>query len=283
MAAFYNQATLSYNGGTVYSNIASGELLDVLAINKNAVTGEYAQGGDVTYVVNLINSGGTAITGLTLTDDLGAYEYGGQTLLPLQYTEGSVNYFVNGVLQAPPAVAAVDPLTVNGISVPAGGNAAIVYSASVTEYASPEEGGSIVNTVTAGGGGIADITASATANASASPQLEMLKAVSPAVVADNGSLTYTFTIRNYGAAEAGADESIVLNDTFDPLLSGIVVTYNGAAWTAGTDYAYDPATGVFTTTAGGITVPAATFTQDADTGAWTVTPGAAVVTVTGTV
>ena len=283
MAAFYNQATLSYSGGTVYSNIASGELLDVLAINKNAVTGEYTQGGVVTYVVNLINSGGAAITGLTLTDDLGAYEYGGQTLLPLQYIEGSLNYFVNGVLQAQPKAAAENPLTVDGISVPAGGNAAVVYSANVTGYASPAQGGSIVNTVTASGGGIADITASATVYAAGTPLLEMLKAISPAVVADNERLTYTFTVQNYGPAEAGADENIVLNDTFDPLLTELAVTCNGEPWTEDTNYSYDPATGVFTTTAGGITVPAASFTQDPDTGAWTVTPGTATVTVTGTV
>ncbi len=283
MAAFYNQATLSYSGGTVYSNIASGEILEVITVAKTAVQDEYAQGGDVTYVINLVNSGASALTGLTLTDDLGAYTFGTMTLVPLAYVSGSVNYFVNGALQPAPQVTAGETLVISGISVPAGGNAAVVYTAHVTEYASPEQGGSVTNTVTVSGGGITEATASATVNASAAPSLEMLKSVSPAVVTDNGVLSYTFTVQNFGAAEAGADDSIVLNDTFDPILTGLTVTYNGAAWTVGDNYTYNAETGLFSTVAGGITVPAATYVQDETTGAWNVTPGEAVLVVSGTV
>ena len=41
MAIFSNQATLVYNGNTVESNIAYGEILDVLAVSKTAVEGSY--------------------------------------------------------------------------------------------------------------------------------------------------------------------------------------------------------------------------------------------------
>lgn len=42
MAAFTNQATLSYNGTAIRSNTVTGELLEVLGITKTAVPGVYA-------------------------------------------------------------------------------------------------------------------------------------------------------------------------------------------------------------------------------------------------
>lgn len=67
-----------------------------------------------------------------------------------------------------------------------------------------------------------------------------------------------------------------------PFFRIFLVSYNGTAWTAGTDYTYDAATGQFATVAGNVTVPAATYTQDPTTGVWTTTPGASTLTVTGT-
>ena len=60
MAIFSNQATLTYNGNTTNSNIAYGEILDVLSATKTAVEGSYAPGELVTYVVTLRNTGNTA-------------------------------------------------------------------------------------------------------------------------------------------------------------------------------------------------------------------------------
>ena len=110
---------------------------------------------------------------------------------------------------------------------------------------------------------------------------EMQKSVSPASVKANGNVTYTITIYNYGPAEAGAAENIVVNDTFDPLLTDILVTFDGTPWTSPANYAYNESTGVFSTVAGAVTVPAATFAQDPVSGAWSATPGSAVLTVTG--
>lgn len=72
MASFTNMATLSYNGSQINSNVVTGELLDALTVTKTAVSGSYQPGDTVTYVVTLTNTG-TALTGLTLTDDLGGY------------------------------------------------------------------------------------------------------------------------------------------------------------------------------------------------------------------
>ncbi len=283
MARFTNYATLSYNGVTTDSNTVTGELVEILTVSKTAVSGGYSSGGTVTYAVSLVNSGSVALNGLTLTDDLGGYTFGGATVYPLNYLDGTVRYYVNGVLQTAPAVTAGPPLTLSGITVPAGGNAVIVYEASVTGYAQPGTGGSITNTATVTGSGISSAqSATATVGSVTEAELRINKAISPAAVAENGTLTYTFTLENTGGEAASATDNAVLTDTFSPRLNGLTVTFNGTAWTAGTDYTYDAATGVFTTAAGKITVPAATFTQGTN-GIWTVTPGTAVLTVTGTV
>ncbi len=284
MPAFQNQARLSYNGISVASNTVTGEIVDVLSATKTAVPKTYAEGGEVTYVINLVNSGTTALTDITVTDNLGAYTFGEGTVLPLKYATGSATYFIGGVLQAAPAVTSGSNLVFTGIAVPAGGNSTIVYKADVTEYAPLESGGTIVNTAVISGGGInTPITVTETVTASGDPALSISKAVTPTTVTENGTLTYTFVIENTGNAEADASANIAISDTFAPILNPITVRLDGTTLTADTDYTYDTATGVFATTPGRITVPAATFTQDTTTGEWTVTPGTSELVVSGTV
>ena len=139
MATFYNQATLSYNGNTTTSNITTGELVEILSATKTAVTDTYQSEGRITYVVSIVNTDTEDFTGLTVTDNLGAYTYNAQTLTPLDYVEGSVKYFTNGVLQAAPVLTATSPLTITGITVPAGGNTTIVYETDVNDFARSEE------------------------------------------------------------------------------------------------------------------------------------------------
>lgn len=284
MPGFTNQATLSYRGNVTISNIVSGELVAVLSVTKTALTETYGADDIVTYAVNLVNSGTTAYSGLTLTDDLGGYTYDTSTLVPLTYVSGSLRYFINGSLQATPTPTAVSPLTLSGISVPAGGNALLVYEARVNSFAPLATEGSITNTVTVTGGGLtSSVQADNTVTARDDAYLTINKAISPATVAENGTLTYTFTIQNYGNTEAVATDDVVVTDTFTPILSPITVTYEGSVWTEGTQYTYDATTGVFATVAGQITVPAATYTRDTTTGAVIVTPGVRVLTVSGTV
>lgn len=281
MATFTNYATLSYTGGTTDSNTVTGELLETLTAAKTAVTDTYSQRDTVTYVISLVNSGTTALTALTVTDDLGGYSFGDTTVYPLSYVDGSLRYYVNGALQPAPTVTARPPLTVTGVSIPAGGNALLIYEALVTNYAPLGTEASITNTASVTGGGIS-LTAAETIAMEPRAELSISKALCPAAVAENGQLTYTFVIENTGSVAATADDQAVLTDTFDPILDPIAVTFNGAAWTAGTQYTYDAATGVLATVAGQITVPAATYTQNAD-GTWTTVPGTATLVVTGTV
>lgn len=275
---FTNSARLSYNDTVVVSNTVVGEIADVLSVTKTALQDTYTTGEQVTYVVSLLNSGTAGLTGLTLTDDLGA---GSGTTVPLSVSTDTVRYFVNGVLQATPTVTGGDTLTVSGITVPAGGNATVVYEVTVNEFASPEAGASVTNTVSVAGSGIAPVTASAMITVTEGPVLSITKSLSPVPVSENGTLTYTFLIQNTGNAATSESDNLILSDTFDPILSGITVTYNGAAMSA-SDYSYEESTGVFATNAGAISVPAATFTETAD-GAWITTPGTATLTVTGTI
>ena len=283
MAIFTNQATLSYNNTVITSNITTGELLEVLSVTKTALSDTYIGGDTAVYVVSLANSGPTALTGLTVTDDLGGYDFDGATVTPLDYVDGSLRYFVDGAVQPTPTVTAGPPLTVTGLSVPAGGNALLVYEARLNQFAPAGVGDTITNTVTVSGGGLANpVSDTATITASAEPYLTISKALCPATVTENGRLTYTFVIQNAGNTDAAATDNATITDTFDPILSGLTVTYNGAVWTEGVDYTYDETTGAFATIPGRITVPAATFTQTPG-GAWIVDPGTATLTVTGTV
>ena len=284
MAIFSNQATLTYNGSSTNSNIAYGEILDVLVATKTAVEGTYTPGQIVTYVVTLRNTGTAALTGLTVTDDLGGYLFNGTTVYPLTYEAGSVAMFTNGVPQIAPAVTAGPPLVISDITVPAGGDVVLVYQARANAYANPALGGIIVNTVTVTGDGLsAPITATETVVVAAEPMLTISKSITPAQVVDNDRVTYTFVIQNSGNQAVVATDNAAITDTFDPILTALAVTFDGAVWTQGVQYNYNEATGLFTTVPGQILVPAATYVQDPVTGAYTATPGIATLVVTGTI
>lgn len=283
MAIFTNQATLSYNNTVTTSNITTGELLEVLSVTKTALRSTYTAQDTAVYLVQLVNSGTLPFTGLTVSDDLGAYDYDGTTLTPLDYVDGTLRYFADGVLQPAPAVTAGPPLTVSGITVPAGGSALLVYEAQLNSFAPEGAGASITNTATVSGGGLsAPLTAEATITADSAPYLTISKSLSPLTVSENGQITYTFVIQNSGNTAAVATDNAAITDLFDPILSGLTVTFNGDVWTEGVNYTYDAATGAFATVPGQITVPAATFTQNAS-GVWVTDPGTAILRVTGTV
>ena len=284
MLTFTNQAALSYRNRVRYSNLTTGQIADALTVAKEALTGTYGPEEDVTYVVRLDNNGAAPLTDLSLTDDLGGYAFGETTVYPLSYKAGSLHYYVNGAAQPAPTVTPGAPLVVSGITVPAGGNALIVYEAAVTEYASPAEDGSITNTVSASGGGLtAPVTASATITAAAGPELAITKSLAPETVGADRQVTYTFTIENEGNAATSPEDEVTVTDTFDPALTNLVVTLDGSPLVQDGNYTYDESTGVFATVPGALSVPAAAYTQDPATGVYTAEPGETVLTVTGTI
>ena len=283
MAVFTNFATLSYKGGTRNSNTVTGEIMETVSVQKTAVSTGYGAGDTLSYAVSLVNSGPADVSGLTVTDDLGAYELDGTVLYPLSYVDGTARLLVNGALQPAPAVTAGPPLVFSGIAIPAGGSAVLAYEADVTGYAPLAPDSEITNTVTVTGGGVSvPLTARATVESLDSADLFISKALSPCVVPANGEITYSFELTNTGNTEAGAADEVVVSDNFDPILTNISVSFNGAAWTRAVQYSYDETTGAFATLPGQITVPAASYTRNAD-GTWTVEPGTATLTVSGTI
>ena len=151
MAVFTNFATLSYKGGTRNSNTVTGEIMETVSVQKTAVSTGYGAGDTLSYAVSLVNSGPADVSGLTVTDDLGAYELDGTVLYPLSYVDGTARLLVNGALQPAPAVTAGPPLVFSGIAIPAGGSAVLAYEADVTGYAPLAPDSEITNTVTVTG------------------------------------------------------------------------------------------------------------------------------------
>lgn len=283
MATFFNRATLTYGTNSITSNTVSGEILQTLTATKTASNENYALGDVITYAVALVNSGATNLTGLTLTDDLGEFAISDKlSVTPLDYVLGSLLYYVNGVLQPTPPIITASPLSFSGISIPAGGDAVIIYNAVPNEYAPLTAGSAITNTVTvSGNSALGDITAEETISVANAPLLSILKSLSPETVAENGTVTYTLLIENRGNAPVTSD--LVVSDVFDPVLENITVTYNGAVWSEGVNYTYDEATGIFASLPGAITLPAATYVTDPATGIVSVIPGSSVIRVTGTI
>lgn len=283
MAVFYNKATLSYNDKVTDSNIVTGEIVEVLSVTKTALSDSYSDSSRITYVVNIVNSGVTSFTGLTASDNLGEYSSEGGSLIPLDYVDGSLRAFVNGV-PASVAVTAGEYLTVTGINVPANGNVTLVYEVETNRFAPPESGSSIENTVTVSGEELANpITATAVIGVSDAPLLTISKCLCPSEVTENGQINYTFVIQNTGNTAADASDNAIVTDNFDPILKNISVTFNNTAWSSPANYGYNTATGAFATVPGMITVPAATYEQDPATGEWTVKPGISILTVSGSI
>lgn len=281
MPVFTNRATLTYTGGVINSNTVTGQISSVLTVAKTALGATYRAVGDtLAYTVTLTNGGTVPLTGLSVTDDLGAYPFGAETLVPLTLVEDSVVLLINGVAQPTPTVTE-NPFTVSGITVPAGGNAVLIYRARPNGYAPITVGGTVVNTASVLGACPTEQTATATVTVDSAPDLSIEKGLCPGNLTCTDSITYTFTVRNSGNRAAEATDSLVITDVFDPALADLTVTYNGTILTEGTDYTYDPATGEFATAIGVITVPAATVTQDPVTGLFVTVPGEAVLTVSG--
>ena len=288
MAVFQNQATITFGGVTRASNIATGEIVEAVGAVKTSLLPTYTPGGIVTYVIGIRNTGDTPLTGITVTDDLGSYDAGGGTVekitvVPLTYVEGSAAVFSDGTEQTGvTATVTGGSLVVTGISVPAGGSAVLVYETTANEYAPLGADAQITNNASVTGTGVTDtVTASATVTASDAADLGITKSVNPAVVTGNSRITYTFEVQNTGAATT-AEDGVVIQDTFNPVLSDLVVTLNGETLTDA-QYTYDPVTGVFATNDGVLTIPGAVYAQDPTTGVWTTEPGTAVLTVSGVI
>lgn len=278
---FSNVAQLRYAGNTVTSNVVTGNIPEALEGTKRASQRTYTVGEKITYVLTLRNTTVSAVENVTIQDNLGQATYAGQTLYPMDYEPGSVQVYVNNTLVPNPSVVAGPPLTISGFDIPADGTAMVVYNTILNNAAPLEAGGSITNVATVNGSTlVAPVELTDTIQVSNAPRLTVEKRLSPTVVPDNTQLTYTFVIRNYGNRPTQTADAVVFEDTFNPVLSNLAVTYENAPWAEGVNYTYTG--GVFQSLANQIQVPAATFSRAPD-GTVQVTPGEVTLTVRGTV
>lgn len=283
-----NRATVNYNYGTsaavAVSNVTSTVLNGVLSIEKTSLSDNYRIGQELTYIITVSNNGASLAEDITVVDDLGSYQVNGSYITPLTFI-GNAQLFINGVFDSILMPTAGENSIIFDIpSIPAGGNAQIIYQARVNEFANGEAGSEITNTACAdfdcGCPCNEPICDSYTVTANEFAELRIVKSVCPNPVVCGETLTYVIDIYNYGNIAA---TDVVITDTFDPALSDLAVRVDGVIIPE-TDYNYVGGVLTLPNAAGDeITVPAATFAQDPTTGVVTVTPGRIQVIVTGTV
>lgn len=286
MATFFNQATLSYNNTVKNSNTVSGELVEVLSMTKTGLNFLYNTGDTITYIISIVNSGNTAFTGPAVVDNLGTYAFGTDgTLTPLTFVDDSVRYIINGVPQEGYSASATgESVTFTGFTIPANGTVVIAYEVKVNNLAPVGGDGKVTNTATLTATGLSTpVTATYEIDENTAPNLSIIKSVSPVPVSENGQLTYSFTIQNSSPTGTATTDTVILSDTFDPILTGITVNVDGTDLTD-EQFSYDETTGEFSiNNATLLAVPAATYEQDAVTGEYVISPGTVTVTITGTV
>lgn len=283
-----NQASLNYqyNGqtGSAVSNIATAILTEALSVEKVSIEDVYRFGEALTYSVSVFNSSSSTLTNVVVTDNLGSYNVGGNTVTPLTYV-GDAILFVNGVFAGDitPTSVGENAVTFTLPTLAPNSRAQILYKAVVNSSAPLAEGGTITNVVSVFGAGtsVPPVTDSNTVTVDNYADVTITKNMTPSSVSDGEALTYTFVISNYGNTEA---TDIVLTDAFDPAPENIVVQVDGETLAA-SDYSY--VGGVLTLPAAGsaysLSLPAATITQDPATGEVSVVPSSLTVTVVGTI
>ena len=287
MPTIENFATVSYTSGgiaaTKVSNIAEISVESAVGFTKTSLGDTYGDGSVLTYILTITNSSGSAITGSTITDNLGTYVFGATELTPLEYVSPAV-LLING--QDVSAQLGVDSSLQGSLiftipTIPAGATANIIYKAQVNDYAPLAIDSTIINTSTfESNSECADTTASATVSVANAANISIIKQMCPNPVICGDTITYTIKIYNYGNTAA---ENVVLTDDFNPAPDNITVSRDGVLL-VGTDYTYSDGTlTVPSATGTAVRVPPATFTQDPVTGIVTITPSVVEYTITGTI
>ncbi len=280
-----NRAQLTFQYGTltgsVFSNVATTTLQGPLTIEKTSLGEQYNGQSDITYILSLSNTTCRPITDIVINDDLGSYTVAGTSNLvtPLDYI-GPAALYINGtfVNYLQPRIGQ-NSITFNVGNLGEDDNAIIIYKTRVNEYAPLVPASSITNTAVVTADGIAESSsASNTVNIGSYADVSIVKTMTPDPVQSGETLTYNFSLYNYGNTPA---TNVVLTDVLSPAPVITSVSVNGNALSP-SEYSYIGGTLTLPTGTNTLTIPAATFTQNAN-GVITTVPGLVTVTVVGTI
>lgn len=281
-----NQATLNYNSGgntlSTSSNTATVTMQGPLEVSKYSLENAYQIGDDITYNIFITNTSANTLTNLTVEDDLGTYAFSStMNTTPLTYV-GSAKVFINDVYSSTVTgvvSASGDSVTFTIDSLAPGSSLLLQYKARVNQYAPATIDTSQIDNIASvtANGFITPIIATNILPVASYANVVIEKSMSPDPVVDGSTLTYTFTIRNYGTIPA---TNVTLRDLFNPAPDITSVTVDGVTTT---DYSYT--VGLFLYPAASSTnnyiIPAATFTQNPTTGLVSVIPGTSTIIVQG--
>ncbi len=283
-----NRATVNYrygaNTGATVSNTTDVSVNNALEIQKTSLSQTYRNGQEITYIISLQNESSGNIT-ITVSDDLGTYTFNCDDYTPLTFT-GTARLFINGIYHS-----ALNPteddheLIFSNIVIPANGNALILYSARINQFADCSEASEITNTATAficcDCPCAQSVSDSNTISAESFAEIRLIKSGCPNTVVCGEELSYLIDIYNYGNLPA---TDVILTDTFTPPLSDITVSADGIIIPE-SDYSYINGTLTIPNQSGEteLTVPAATFTHNPVTGIVEVTPGRLQIVIKGTI
>lgn len=281
-----NRATVNYNSGSAtavaYSNTTSTVLNGRLSIIKTSLSSAYRIGEELTYIVTVTNNGNDVARNVNVIDDLGTFNENQNDITPLDYV-GMAQLFINGKFSSLlDATVGNDSVIFEIESIPARGNAQIIYRTRVNEFACFSIGATVTNTACAEFDCSCPCEETAcdsfTVTVDEYADLRVTKTACPNPVACGERLGYTIDIYNYGNTDA---DEIIITDVFDPALEDISVALNGETLLSD-KYRY--VGGVLTisrATGSDITVPAATCSRDAETSRINIIPGKATVAVSG--
>jgi len=262
--------------GSAVSNVASTILQDAYALtgSKASNNSEFMLGENITYQININNTGTQPLYSITIEDDLGGAGM-------MTFMEGSASAFVDGVVYNFAPIS-TDPLTlVLPVTLNGNDNALITYVATVSSTLDSSIS-AITNTITMYGYEEAALTTrvdatgelSCTIDKAEYAEINIIKEVSTPNIVVNEPFSYTLTLTNSGNQEA---TGVVLTDV---LPEGFVintirsVTNEEVTVYTASNYSVEPATNTLTlpsTEEISISVPASTSAG----------PGMTVVTITG--
>lgn len=284
----YNTASLTFEYGSqkgfVSSNVAVTTLQEILTVSQSSLGDSYFQNSDIPFIVNINNNNTEKIKNVKVQSNLGSYSLGqgicDTSFTPLSYIGPSALY-IGGTFHSniEPKVY-TDKIVFTIPSIPERSNALLIYKTSTNQFSPLASGSSITNVISVSARNLGTpLTYSSTVTVKDEADIRIIKNMCPNPVSAGDTITYSFSLYNYGNTEA---TNVTLNDTFSPAPTGISVNLNSQELTSN-DYSYLSGTLKVPNYSSGLTIsiPAANFIQDSITGLISIEPGITSITAAG--